>query len=244
MTTLAQVIAVTDRRKNTAARELTQFHRLLATERMLTGLVRTYTPLSDDAAERRPPEGTNVQVVAGQVVTEVARAMTPAWDVIYCREEGNTRARADIVVGQEILAYAVPVTYLLFLEHQLKDVLTFLAKLPVLPSEDTWEWDPARGCYATEAVETRSTVKVPKNHVLAEATDRHPAQVQMYYEDETAGWWKTVKLSGAMPAPRVRQLTERANTLLTAVRTAREKANMHEVEDQHIAGGLFGWLLA
>lgn len=244
MTTLAQVIAVTDRRKNAAKSELTQFHRLLATERMLTGLARTYTPKNDDPADRRPPESTNVQLVAGQVVTEVARAMTPAWDVIYCREEGNTRARADIVVGQEILAYAVPVTYLLFLEHQLTDLVTFLVKLPVLPPEDTWEWDPARGCYATDPVETRSTNKVPKNHVLAEATDRHPAQVQMYYEDETAGWWKTVKLSGAMPAPRVRQLTERATTMLIAVRHARELANMHVVEDQHIAGGLFAWLLA
>jgi hypothetical protein len=243
MTTLAQVIAVTDRRKNTAAREQTTLHRLLMTERLLTGLARTYTP-NDDAGERRPPEGTKVQVVAGQAVTELAQALTPMWDVIYCREEGDTRARADIVVGGEIIAYAVPVTFLLFLEKQLTDLVTFMQKLPVLPPEDDWHWDPARSCYATDPAETRSTTKVPRNHVLAGATEQHPAQVQMYYEDVTVGTWSTVKLSGAMPASRVQQLAGRASALLMAVRAAREHANTTVVEDHRIASALFEWLLA
>jgi hypothetical protein len=243
MTTLAQVIAVTDRRKNTAAREQTTYYRLLGTDRLLTGLARTYTPANDEG-ERRPPEGTKVQVVAGQVVTELAQALTPMWDCIYAREEGNTRARADIIVGGEVVAYSVPVTYLLFLEHQLTDLVTFMGKLPVLPAEDDWEWDPARACYATRPAETRSTAKVPRNHVLAAATDKHPAQVQVYHEDKTVGTWSTTKLSGAMPATRVRQLTERATALLLAVRTAREHANTTVVEDAHVAAGFFTWLLA
>ena len=45
--------------------------------------------------------------------------------------------------------------------------------------------------------------------MLAEATQQHPAQVQVYMEDVPEGDWTTVKFSGALPASRVRTLLER-----------------------------------
>jgi hypothetical protein len=35
--------------------------------------------------------------------------------------------------------------------------------------------------------------------VKAEATEKHPAQVEVYHEDVVVGQWKTVKFSGALP---------------------------------------------
>lgn len=49
-------------------------------------------------------------------------------------------------------------------------------------------------------------VQVPRNHVKAEATDKHPAQVEVYHEDVPVGYWTTVKFSGALPARRVNEL--------------------------------------
>ena len=98
---------------------------------------------------------------------------------------------------------------LLFLEKQLVDMHTFIKKLPVLDPSETWISDAAQDCYATEAVETIRTKKVPRNHVKAEATEKHPAQVEVYYEDLTVGFWRTVKYSGALPARRVAALLER-----------------------------------
>ena len=54
-------------------------------------------------------------------------------------------------------------------------------------------------------MQTLRTKKVPRNHVKAEATEKHPAQVEVYYEDVAVGYWTTVKFSGALPAqPRQR----------------------------------------
>ncbi len=57
----------------------------------------------------------------------------------------------------------------------------------------------------------------------AEATDKHPAQVGVYYEDVAVGFWRTVKFSGALPAKRVGELLERVEKLQQAVKFARER---------------------
>ena len=124
----------------------------------------------------------------------------------------------------------MPVTYLLFLEKQLVDLHTFVKKLPVLDAAESWTFDESADCYATEPVQTVRTKKVPRNHVKAEATEKHPAQVEVYYEDVTVGYWKTVKFSGALPAKRVNELLERVEKLQQAVKFAREEANGTEVD--------------
>jgi hypothetical protein len=121
----------------------------------------------------------------------------------------------------------VPATYLLLLERQLVDLRTFIDKLPVLDAAESWEFDPVQDCYATGAVETTKTRKVPRNHVKAEATKEHPAQVEVYYEDVTIGRWRTVKYSGALPASRVHELRDRVEHLQEAVKFAREEANAY-----------------
>jgi len=92
-------------------------------------------------------------------------------------------------------------------------------------------------------VQTTKTKKIPRNHVKAEATDKHPAQVEVYYEDVVVGYWRTVKFSGALPASRVKELLDRVDKLQQAVKFAREEANNSEVTDQHIGDRFFAYLL-
>jgi hypothetical protein len=136
------------------------------------------------------------------------------------------------------------VTYLLFLEKQLTDLLTFVTKLPVLDSAESWSYDEATDAYATAATQTTRSKKVPRNHVKAEATDKHPAQVEMYFEDILVGHWTTVKFSGALPQARVNELKSRVVKLAEAVKIAREKANSTPVTDQKIGDRIFGYLFA
>jgi len=84
-------------------------------------------------------------------------------------------ARADVVIDGQTIATDVPVTYLLFLEKQLVDLHTFVKKLPVLDAAESWVRDDSTDSWRTEAVRTIRTKKVPRNHVKAEATDKHPA---------------------------------------------------------------------
>jgi hypothetical protein len=93
-------------------------------------------------------------------------------------------------------------------------------------------------------VQTNRTKKVPRVLVKYEATDKHPAQVETWFEDIPVGVWNTVHLSGAVPAARQRELLARVADLAEAVKIAREEANMAEVTDQHVGGAIFAYLLA
>jgi len=61
--------------------------------------------------------------------------------------------------------------------------------------------------------------------------------VDVYLEDVAVGTWNIVKFSGAQPATRVRELTDRADKLQQAVKYAREQANMTAESRSLITGG-------
>nr|WP_206314482.1 hypothetical protein [Streptomyces coryli] len=208
---------------------------------LLAGISRTYQP-KDEEGEQLPPESTRVQVGAEQVLRDTAATLTRLFDVTATKDWANCTARADITVEGRVLVSDVPVSYLLFLEKQLADVAAFVRKLPVLDAAESWAQDPSTDSWKTEPVRTVRTKKVPRNHVKAEATEHHPAQVEVYYEDVPVGYWTTVKFSGALPQRRVNELLERVEKLQQAVKFAREEANGAEVTDQHVGDVVFGYL--
>ena len=241
MTKLNQIIAIEKGVKTTAFQELTESHQQLQKPALLSGISRTYRP-RDEEGEQLPPESTRVQLRTVDAIHSTTVILTRLFDVTATKEWANCRAKADVVVGGEVLLKDVPATYLLFLEKQLVDLHTFVKKLPVLDASETWIFDNSTNSYATEPVQTLRTKKVPRNHVKAEATEHHPAQVEVYYEDITVGFWRTVKFSGAMPAQRVQELLNRVEKLQTAVKFAREEANSLEVEDQTPGAKVFQYL--
>lgn len=206
------------------------------------GQIRTYTPRDDDG-DALPAQSQQVQLRATDVLGELATQLGRHWDLELWRDEGNTLARADVVVDGRVLFAQVPATFLLFLEKQLNDWRTAVTKLPTLDPGDSWTLDDATGLHRTDPVKTASTKKVLRNHTLAAATDKHPAQVTTYNEDVPVGDWTTVKLSGALPVPVQRGLVERLDKLVDAVKSAREQANLVEVEEVKIAEPLLGYLL-
>lgn len=244
-TKLSQIIAVEKGVKSDATRRVTDLHRDVQKAPLISGISRSYHP-RDDEGDRLPPESTRVQVKADDVLAEVAGILTRLLDVTLTKDTANCTAAADVTVNGEPLLRAVPVTYLLFLEKQLTDVHTFVAKLPLLDPAEDWEdaVDPVTGCWKTRPAQTVRSKKVPRNHEVAAATKEHPAQVQVYTEDVPAGDWTTVKFSGALPATRVRTLLDRVEELQRAVKYAREEANGTEVTDRKAGEIIFGYLFA
>lgn len=241
MTKLNQVIAVEKGVKNKAERDFTDAHRRVQAQPLLSGIARSYQPRNDEG-EALPPESTQVQVKAEDALKDVSSSLTRLFDVTATKDYGNTVAKADVTVDGTVLVGNAPVTYLLFLEKQLVNVWTFVKKLPVLDSSETWEHDPNTDTHKTAVVKTTRTKKVPRNHVKAEATDKHPAQVELYYEDVVVGDWSTTKFSGALPASRVNELLRRVEKLQDAVKFAREEANSTVVTDVKPGEAVFGYL--
>ncbi|MGA8113610.1 MAG: hypothetical protein WCA46_08115 [Actinocatenispora sp.] len=241
MARLNQIIAVEKGVKSRSFQELTKTHQSLQKPAPLSGISRTYQP-KDEEGERLPPESTKVQIKVDEVIRETVRIMTRLFDVTATKDWTNCSARADVLVDGRAIAADVPVTYLLFLEKQLVDLHTFVRKLPVLDAAESWVYDSSADCYATEPVQTVRTRKVPRNHVKAEATEKHPAQVEVYHEDITVGYWRTVKFSGALPAKRVNDMLERVEKLQAAVKFAREDANAVDAVDQKVGERFFDYL--
>jgi hypothetical protein len=241
VTKLSQIIAVEKGVKSRAFSELTEAHHVVQKAPLLAGLSRAYQP-KDEEGEQLPPESTRVQVRVEEVLRRTAVTLTRLFDVTLTKDAANCEAKADVTVDGEVLLADVPVTYLLFLEKQITDLHTFVKKLPVLDAADLWSFNESADCFSTEPVRTVRTKKVPRNHVKAEATEKHPAQVEVYYEDVPVGYWTTVKFSGALPATRVAQLVERVEKLQNAVRVAREEANSIEVTDRRVGEVVLNYL--
>lgn len=241
MPKLNQIIAVEKGVKTGTLRDLTDSHHGLQKPSLLAGIARTYQP-KDEEGEWLPPESSRVQVKSEAVLRETAQTLTRLFDVTATKDWANCQARADVKVDDETLLRDVPVAYLLFLEKQLAELHTFVKKLPVLDAGETWTFDESTDTWRTEAVRTMRTRRVPRNHVKAEATEKHPAQVEVYYEDMAIGYWTTVKFSGALPARRVNNLVERVEKLQHAVKFAREEANGTEVTDRKVGDVIFRYL--
>lgn len=249
MTLLCQIIAVEPSIKSSTYSLVTKLHH--DTQRTqangpFAGLSRTYTPLVDleHGGEDLPGESTRVQWRVKDILAEIAKAQARMFDVVATKDWANCEAKGTISVDGHELMKDVPVTYLLFLEKQMKDLRTIIAKLPTLDLADEWHYDEARGCWATSPVRSARTKKIPQNHLLAPATDKHPAQVHMYTVDEIVGHWDVVKFSGGLPADRVAELLERVEKLARAVTFAREQANSMKVTDRKVGGALFDYLFA
>lgn len=208
---------------------------------LFNGISRSYKPDAEDG-ETQPPEQKLVQYRVADAIDDAENVLTELLDVVLTQDFANTVARANIVVDGQVIADQVPVTYLLFLEKQLVDLHTFVSKLPALDVADEWVWDGNRNTYVTSPYYTNRTKKVYRNHVKAEATDKHPAQVEVFTEDIKVGVWTTVKLSGAMPLEEKQNILERISQLQEAVKFAREEANNVDVEQVKIAENLFNYV--
>lgn len=243
MPKLNQIIAVEKGVKSQTASKLTDAYQSLQKGPLMTGISRTYRT-KEDGGDLYPAEETLVQVNVADVLEDIGVLMARLFDVVAMKDWANTLAQADVVVDGVTLLTRVPATYLLFLEKQLTDIHTLVSKLPTLDASEQWSLDTAVGNWATKPAETVKTKKIPRNHVKAEATDKHPAQVEVYHEDVVQGYWTTVKFSGALPATRVRELVERVEKLQAAVKFAREEANGQDVTDLHVGKPIFDYLFA
>lgn len=241
MAKLNQIIAIEKGIKSKSVQQLAESQKNLQKASVFSGISRTYRPKDEDG-DQLPPESNKVQVKADEIIRETTEILTKLFDITATKDWTNCHARADVVVDGQTLLTQVPVSYLLFLEKQLTDLQAFLKKLPTLDPSETWNFDPNSDCWATEPIQSLKTFKMPRNHVKAEATEHHPAQVEVYYEDVTIGYWRTVKFSGALPQARIHELMNRLEKLQQAVKFAREEANNTEAEEQRVGAKIFQYL--
>lgn len=228
---ISQVVAISNGEKSKKQKVLTNAYHTLSKEPIFSGLSRRYQPIEEDitGANMLPAEDQKVQTTVSDIIKEVQATLETTFNIVATQDIANCTAVADIKIDDVVVAEKIPVTHLLFLEKQLIDIYTFVNALPVLDPTETWTMDSNSGYYKSEPKETIRTKKVQRNHVLAEATDKHPAQVQVYSEDIPVGRWKTIKFSGAIKLQDKKEMLDKISKLDKAIKIAREEANAHNV---------------
>ncbi len=241
MAKLNQVVAVESGIKTRVNAAVSELYKAVQHPALFEGFSKQYRPLSEEG-EKFPPETKNVQMASRGVLEQALKALTELFDVTAQKDFANTQAKADVVVDGNVLLTGVPVPYLLFLEKQLTDIHTLVAKLPVLDPAETWTADVNSGLYRTEPTQTVRTKKIQKALILIPPTDKHPGQAKDITEDVTVGNWEQTKFSGAMPAPVRTALVAKIEKVQRAVKFAREEANGQLAPAQDIASKVFGYL--
>lgn len=247
---LHQLIAVAKTKRQDAETAKTQTYQTIQKiqkKELFEGFRKTYRAFDE------PTDGSPVVVTPPQeklVTTRVdaqldvfKRAMVDLVDTVATIDRGNTVAKADITIGGTFYARDVPVTTLLFLEKQATDLHTYLSKLPVLDSDAVWKRDNDLDLFKTEPTMTISTRKSRNVVTLAPATDKHPAQVQVFEDAVPCGEWATVRLSAAVPAARKAEMLSRARQIMEAIQVAREAANTIEVPKVNIGDALYEFVM-
>jgi hypothetical protein len=214
-----------------------------------SGHVRTYAC----TAENDPTQAEEAIVERSELVTTVHDKLDYVFqsiagyvDVMATKDATNQQATADIVVDGVVLAAAVPVTTLLSLEDEIRDWRDVIAGVPTLAPGK--EWVPATEVGANifkmkhPEIKTR-TAKQYRNHVKAEATDKFPAQIELYTAEVPIGMYTTDRFSGAITPAQKSDLLAKADQLLRAVKQARQRANATPVTEKKIASVLIDFIM-
>lgn len=169
------------------------------------------------------------------------------FDLIARKEATNQNAKADIVIDDVILINDIPATLLLGLESRLKKVREIYEAIPTLQPGVDWKHDNKRGkgIYVTsKPVENMKTEKQVTHKVLYEATKEHPAQIEKWNTDIAIGRITTTVWSGMLSPADKSVLLERTDTLIRAVKKARQRANTEKVVNLNIGKVLFDYIHA
>jgi protease II len=220
MAKLNQILAIEKGLKTRVYAEFTELHNATQKPPLMNGFHKSYQPRDEDG-ETYPAESQKVQHNAAEVFDRVATILTELFDITATKDWANCQAKADVVIDGRVLVKDAPATYLLFLEKQLSDLTTFVAKMAELDPGSDWSVDPSTGLFRTEPSTTQRTKKLQRPIVLYDATD-----------------------SGALPAPRKKQLLARIERLSNAVKFAREQANAIEAPDQKLGQAVLSYLFA
>lgn len=224
MTKLHELIAVESDLKGEAQKTLGQLKSIVDHPQMFLGEIRSYEPLEENG-EPFPSEVDDVSSTMATVLDLLSTSFGAWLDVSLQKEVSNVITQADVVVDGKVIFHELPAPALLNLESKLEELKNFYNLLPTLDVTKHWTFDESNEIHVSDPITSFRTKKVLRNHVKAEATKEHPAQVEVYTEDTRVGTWTKILRSGALTLKDKREKVARIENLLRAVKQARQRAN-------------------
>jgi hypothetical protein len=208
---------------------------------------KTFTPI-EAGTEPVVEEQSDIQTNVPDELKWLTTLWTKAVDTSYQVAEGNTVARADVVLDDaSVLLTGVPATALLELEKRATELRDLIVAVPTLDPAKGFRPDAAKGRNVSRArdVVKKRTKKVEDHIVVVPVTEHHPAQVVKVNKDIETGTIMEQEWSGLITPAHKGRLIERAEELQRAVKTALQRANSVEVTNgQAVGSKIFEYVLA
>ena len=202
--------------------------------------------LFDADAPDEAPEYKNMDDTVHNKLDYTSEHIIRYFDCVLQKEATNQNATGDIIIDGVSIAENVPATFLLGLESKLTKVRNVVYRfIPTLQPGIHWEKDETQGpnVYKRKYPEENfRTKKVRKNHIKAPATDKHPAQVEVFTEDEKVARIIKDVWCGMPSSAEKSEILKRLDTLIQAVKKARQRANSEEVVKATIGKKLFDFI--
>ncbi len=248
MSKLYEVLAVEASLSTVSGNLVKESMKSLKKDNLFTGEVKSHTVFGDENQHL-------VQAVQSRAVTTTVmqnleytllQGIAPFWDAVAQKDEANQRAKADIIINGEVLVAQVAGTTLLGLEAKLSSLLELFSTVPTLPPGIRWELDASQGedIFINPVSEERmQSVRIPDHKVLYEATPHHPAQIEKFETTKDIGKFKLQSYSGMISPLDKANLIKRLQTLISATKQARQRANAVEIGNVHIGNTLANYLL-
>ena len=210
---------------------------------LFLGLNKTYKP-SEEEGDKMPSEGNpEVSTTVGEKLDHLANIFSPYIDGLFQVEATNQIAKANIDIDGLFLA-GIPATFLIQFDKKLSILRDVLNAIPTLDPKRTWseDEDAGAGIHRGSSDVTYRNKKVLKTLIKYEATEKHPAQTEVYNEEVRVGQYTTDHWSGMLTPRKKFEIMARLDILQRAVKQALSQANDTEHVTSQVAGGVFKYL--
>lgn len=238
---LHELLAVEGDLRQKAEAALAKAFATLTSDAALLGTKRVYRPLVD-GGEQLPEESKRLPTTVNEQLEFLGNAFVPWTDAVMQKEATNQIAATDLVIDSVNFG-VLPATALLNLESKLASLKKVIEAIPTNDLSEEWTYDKERDAWVSKERITFRTVKEQVPLVLYDATDKHPAQVQLVTKDEKVGSWTTQIVSGMWSPQWKRKVLDRLETVMLDVKKARQQANDCEVEKVHVAEMIWEYIL-
>lgn len=231
---LSQVLAVEKQIKNKCNDRGAEILKLLQKPELFDGHRRDFAPATD-TSEQIPSDSKLVTYYVPKLLKEAVELQAELIDTTYTKDTGNCSISGTLTLNGK--THQVPVPFLLWMEKQLLDLKALFTCAPTLDLSKKWNQESSN-LWATEPILVARNKKTPTPLVLYEATDKHPAQVQLIEKETLQGYWSISYISSAIPAEVREGYLARVEELLKEVKQAREEANAIRIPQCEIAHDL------
>jgi hypothetical protein len=193
------------------------------------GIKKVYVSKEADS-ELVPPEGKEVISTVQEQLGYIAESFVKALDATVSKEQTNSsgNAKASLLIGTT--EFSLSATSLLAMEKYLTKYRDLCKVIPSLDESKVWSKDDSttRAIKKTDKQLTYRSMKRKVPLVLSQATEKFPAQVQIQEIDVQVGAYEQTLYSGRITSLEKSNLLAKIDSLLLAVKTAREEANQTE----------------